>query len=304
MQNFSGIPTLIVTGLSGAGKSQAITILEDAGYFCVDNVPPKLVQTFIDLCRSADSEITNLALVTDIRGDIRGDLMSEAFQQALTGFKEKTAGVEILFLEADTETLVSRYQTSRRRHPLTDQAGSLTRAISLEREKLQVLRRSADYVIDTTRLSNKDLKREIRTILEQEENNPVTLTVSSFGFKYGMPMGADFVFDVRFLPNPFYKKELRDLTGNDPEVRDYVMSLDESVAMLDKVEELIGFVLPQYGAIGKDHLQVAFGCTGGQHRSVTFAVMLAERFGAKGVTVSLDHRDMEKNLLAIGAVGP
>ena len=299
MQNITMKHTLIVTGLSGAGKSQAITILEDAGYFCVDNVPPKLVITFIELCRQADSEIANLALVTDIRGDIRGEMMSETFQKELAAFKEQQAGVELLFLEAETETLVSRYQTSRRKHPLTEQAGSLTRSITLEREKLSYLRQAADFIIDTTDLSPKQLKAEIHNILDRDENPMASLTFSSFGFKYGMPMGADFVFDVRFLPNPFYKKELRELTGNDQAVRDYVMGFAEAREMLEKVKELVTFVVPQYTAIGKDHIQIAFGCTGGQHRSVTFANLLAEYFKQLGYIVSIDHRDTERNLRAI-----
>lgn len=295
----NGSRTLIVTGLSGAGKSLAIDILEDAGFFCVDNVPAKLVTTFIGLCRSADSEINNLALVTDIRGDGRGDIMKSDFQKALAEFKDHRDGVEILFLEASPESLVSRYQTSRRKHPLADRAGSLRRSIELEKEKLQPLKNAADYLINTTDMSSQELRKQINSILETNDDEKITLTVSSFGYKYGLPMGADFVFDVRFLPNPFYKKELRFLTGNDRAVQDYVMQFPESGKMLDRVIELMTFILPQYQSIGKEHIQVAFGCTGGQHRSVTFANLLEKAFREKGYVTNIDHRDTEKNLNSI-----
>lgn len=284
--------TIIVTGLSGAGKSQAIQILEDAGFFCVDNVPPQLVRTFVELCRTGDSEIDNLALVTDIRGDI----FNEQFQLALSSFKNNNNGVEILFLEADPETLVTRYQTTRRKHPLTDRAGSLTQSIKMEREKLAPLRDEADHIINTTGMSVKELKKAIDCILENEGGNAlIRVSVSSFGFKYGMPMGADFVFDVRFLPNPFYKKELRDKTGNDAEVRDYVMSFPEAQTFYEKVADLVAFVIPQYKNVGKEHVEIAFGCTGGQHRSVTFAYLLEQAFRKQGYLTAIDHRDMEKN---------
>ena len=197
--------TLIVTGMSGAGKSKAIDILEDAGFFCVDNVPAQLVRTFVDLCRSGDSEIDRLAVVTDIRGET----FNKAFQEALIAFKNDNKNVDILFLEAEPTTLVSRYQETRRMHPLASRAGSLSRSIDLESKMLKPLRDDADYIIDTTELSTTELRKKINHLLDEDKSDaPLHVNVSSFGFKYGMPIGADFVFDVRFLPNPFYKKEL------------------------------------------------------------------------------------------------
>jgi UPF0042 nucleotide-binding protein len=284
--------TIIVTGLSGAGKSQAIQILEDSGFFCVDNVPPKLVRTFVDLCRSGDSEIDNLALVTDIRGDI----FNEGFQKTLSALKHDNEGVEIMFLEADPDTLINRYQTTRRKHPLTERAGSLSQSIKMEGERLAPLREEADYIINTTGMSPSELRVTVGKILKTAKENVMTqVNVSSFGFKYGMPLSADFVFDVRFLPNPFYKKELRDKTGENQEVRDYVMSFAEARDFLDRVVSLIDSVLPQYRGVGKEHIEVAFGCTGGQHRSVTFAWLFRKAFSDRGFITTINHRDMEKS---------
>lgn len=284
--------TIIVTGLSGAGKSQAIQILEDLGYFCVDNLPPKLIKTFIELCENTGAEIEKLALVTDIRGDI----FSEAFQNSLINFKGGSRDIEMLFLEADDETLITRYQESRRKHPLTGIAGSLSESIKLEREKMSTFRQEADYVINTTDMSNKELKATLEKILQTETSEAFTqINIASFGFKYGLPMSADFVFDVRFLPNPFYKKELRSKTGEDQKVRDYVMSFGEAREFYEKVEDLIEFVIPQYRKVGKEHLEVAFGCTGGQHRSVTFAYLIEKAFRKKGYLTKISHRDITKD---------
>ncbi|MEF9917845.1 MAG: RNase adapter RapZ [Eubacterium sp.] len=284
--------TLIVTGLSGAGKSQAIHILEDLGYFCIDNLPPKLIKTFVELCKNTGAEIEKLALVTDIRGDI----FSEKFQASLIGFKQDHKDIEMLFLDADDETLIARYQESRRKHPLSSIAGSLSESIKLEREKMSSFRQETDFTINTTGMSNKELRAAIQQILESEEEEVFTqVNVASFGFKYGPPMSADFVFDVRFLPNPFYKKELRSKTGNDIEVRDYVMSFEEARQFYEKIEDLIEFVIPQYRKVGKEHFEVAFGCTGGQHRSVTFAYLVEEAFRKKGYQTKISHRDIMKD---------
>ena len=284
--------TLIVTGMSGAGKSKAIDILEDAGFFCVDNVPAQLVRTFVDLCRSGDSEIDRLAVVTDIRGET----FNKAFQEALIAFKNDNKNVDILFLEAEPAILVSRYQETRRMHPLAARAGSLSRSIELESQMLKPLRDDADYIIDTTALSTADLRKEINALLDEDKSDePLHVNVSSFGFKYGMPIGADFVFDVRFLPNPFYKKELRDKTGNDAEVRDYVMSFDAAKMYFEKITDLIESVLPRYVDVNKEHVEIAFGCTGGQHRSVTFAYLTEKYFHAKGYPTSVSHRDITKD---------
>ena len=284
--------TIIVTGLSGAGKSQAIQILEDLEYFCVDNLPPQLIRTFVELCQNTGAEIERLALVTDIRGDI----FSEEFQSSLIAFLKERRDIEMIFLEADDETLVKRYQESRRKHPLAGIAGSLTRSIQMEREKMDPFREEAEYVIDTTGMSTKELRATIKKTLSAEGDTILTqLNVSSFGFKYGLPRSADYVFDVRFLPNPFYKMELRSKTGEDREVRDYVMSFPEAQAFYKKVEELIDLVIPQFKNVEKDHIEIAFGCTGGQHRSVTFAYLIEEAFRKKGYVTRKIHRDITKD---------
>ena len=284
--------TIIVTGLSGAGKSETVQILEDLDYFCVDNLPPQLIKTFVELCKNTGAEIDKLALVTDIRGEI----FSKAFQSSLINFKQDNPDIEMLFLEAEDETLINRYQESRRKHPLTSIAGSLSQSIKMERQRMAVFRNEADYVINTTDMKVKELKATLQKILANEEAETFTqLNVSSFGFKYGLPMSADFVFDVRLLPNPFYKKELRSKTGEDQAVRDYVMSFPEAQEFLKKVEDLIEFVIPQYRKVGKEHLEVAFGCTGGQHRSVTFAYLIEAAFRQKGYLTKISHRDILKD---------
>lgn len=284
--------TLIVTGLSGAGKSKAVDILEDVGFFCVDNVPPQLVRTFVDLCHSGESEIDKLAVVTDIRGD----LFSKWFQADLSDFSNNHKDVEILFLEADPEILVSRYQETRRKHPLSSKAGNLSQSIAMEKQMLMTLRDNADHIINTTKMSTADLKKTLINLLETEKTNvTIQVNASSFGFKYGMPMSADFVFDVRFLPNPFYKKELRPLTGNDEQVRDYVMSFPEAQDYFEKIVVLVDSVIPHYKNVNKEHVEVAFGCTGGQHRSVTFAYLFEQAFQKKVYKTSISHRDIQKD---------
>ena len=280
--------TLIITGLSGAGKTQAIQILEDADYYCVDNVPFYLVPTFIELCNKGESEIANLALVTDIRGLFRGEKQSEIV------FRGKPAGIKVIFLEADESALVTRYQTTRRKHPLSEQAGSLSKSIETEKQILKPLRDDADWVIDTTNYTVKDLRRAIKKVIQHEEKNEkIQLTFSSFGYKYGMPITADYVFDTRFLPNPFYKAELREKTGLDAEVRDYVMSSDASEKFLAETKQLIATVIPEYAGVGKSHVEIAFGCTGGRHRSVTFALLISEAFKSMGYDVRVEHRELE-----------
>lgn len=278
--------TIIVTGLSGAGKTRAIQILEDAGFFCVDNVPFYLVHTFINLCKAGDSEITHLALVADIRGYFRGG------EQNII---QKPDDVKALFLEADTRTLINRYQTSRRQHPLAERAGSLSKSLEMEKKLLAPIRQQSDWIIDTSDLDVKALRRRIMKIIRDEESDEqIRLTFSSFGFKYGIPMTSDFVFDTRFLPNPFYKAELREMTGEDAAVREYVMGSDVAQTFFEQTAQLLKTVIPEYTAVGKNHIEIAFGCTGGQHRSVTFARLMAERFQTAGYDVRIEHRELEK----------
>lgn len=289
--------TLIVTGLSGAGKSEAVDILEDAGFYCVDNVPIYLVDTFVRLCRSSDAEIEKLAVVTDIRSAAT----NLDFKTAVSNFARDMQDAEMIYLDCDEEVLVRRYQESRRKHPLAEQAGNLMSAIVLEKNTLEVLKNQSDLVIDTTHLSPKELKRKLLKFLEREKDNtPIQVNVSSFGYKYGMPLSADFVFDVRFLPNPFYKKELRQLTGEDEAVRDYVMNFPESQDYFDKILTLVESVIPHYEDVSKEYVEIAFGCTGGQHRSVTFAVLLERALREKGYQTALFHRDIKKDREAKG----
>lgn len=281
--------TVIITGLSGAGKSQAVDILEDFGYFCVDNLPQQAILTFVDLCE--ESDIEKLALVTDIRAEV----FKNARSIPLLELKERHPSIQILYLEADESSLVRRYQESRRSHPLAQSSGTLEDAIKQEREWLKPLRDAADNIIDTTGMKTAQLREEITSLLENSESPDVQINIIAFGFKYGLPRSADFSFDARFLPNPFYKPELRHLTGLDASVRDYVMSFEEAREYLKKAEELVEYVVPFYKNVGKYQITVAFGCTGGQHRSVTFAYLFAEYFKKLGYKTVLKTRDIEKD---------
>lgn len=286
--------TLIITGLSGAGKSKTVDILEDEGFYCVDNVPVHLVMTFIRLCRDGESEIEKLAIVTDIRGVVSNPDYTATLNQFVEALPED---VEILFLETKPQELVRRYQVSRRKHPLLDQANTLIGAIEMETHIMGVLRKRANCIIDTTTLSINDLRKLIVNMLVADKKKAqVGVKVSSFGFKYGMPISADFVFDVRFLPNPYYKKDLRQLTGEDEAVQQYVMKFPQSRAYFDKVLDLIKTVIPHYEDVNKKYVEIAFGCTGGRHRSVTFACLLSQALEEEKIAVSLTHRDIDKDL--------
>lgn len=293
---------IIITGMSGAGKSQAAQILEDLGFFCVDNLPPQLIGVFLNLCRESASEIEKVALVTDIRAEVfrskeietAGPVPLKCVTEGLSpSLKEET---QIVFLDASDEVLVARYQETRRDHPLAGSSSNLLAAIQEERKSLNHLRDKAQLVIDTSNLAIKDLKAIFCDHL-QEDKKPVRLKVNiySFGFKYASPMGADYVFDVRFLPNPFYKKKLRLKTGNDQAVRDYVASFKEAGIFYDKLLALLSFVIPQFKRVSKHTIEIAIGCTGGQHRSVTFANWLAADLKDQGFEVAVKHRDILKH---------
>lgn len=280
---------VVVTGMSGGGKRTALKMLEDAGYYCVDNLPVSLVQKFAELITMPGSEITKVALGLDVRAD-------QSFEDAtriLQDLKKKEYNVEILFMEAGDEVLIKRYKESRRVHPLSVE-GRIEDGVRQERKVLGTIRGQADYVIDTTSLLTRELKEELdRIFVRNEEYNSLMVTVMSFGFKYGIPSDADLVFDVRFLPNPFYIDALKHKTGNDREVQDYVMNFEESHVFLDKLADMIEFLIPNYIKEGKYRLVIAIGCTGGKHRSVTLANRLYERLkdqGSYGVT--LHHRDV------------
>lgn len=282
---------VIITGLSGAGKSRAIDALEDIGFYCVDNMPPSLIPKFAELCYQSEGKISRIAIVTDIRG---GDFFVDLFSE-LDYMKSKNVEYKILFLDASDSVLITRYKETRRRHPLTDMFnGSMEEAIKAERRLLMPARERADYVIDTSLLTAQQLKQKIMGIFSKDSSEGMLVDCTSFGFKYGIPAEADLVFDVRCLPNPFYLENLKYKTGLDQEVQDYVMQFGQSVKLLEKLSDLIDFLLPLYQEEGKSHLVIAVGCTGGKHRSVTFAERIYKHLSDKGLRTTVNHRDIMK----------
>lgn len=285
---------VVVTGMSGAGKSTALKMLEDAGYYCVDNLPVPLIGKFAELVSTPNSEIEKVVIGVDVR---TGQAFTE-LDRVLGELNESSIPCEVLFFEATDEVLIKRYKETRRIHPL---AGSdrIDQGIERERQKLAAIKKRANYIIDTSQMLTRELKSEIDKIFVNNQNfKNLFVTIVSFGFKYGIPTDADLVFDVRFLPNPFYYDELKNLNGNDREVADYVMGFDEAGTFLDKLEEMLIFLLPNYILEGKNQLVVTIGCTGGKHRSVTLANALYDRmqkydeYGFK-----IEHRDIEKDAL-------
>lgn len=284
---------VVVTGLSGAGKSTTLDFLEDAGYYCVDNLPVQLISEFAKLLNEND-EIERAALGIDVR---TGSAFDE-LESALEAIKEMGISYEILFLESDDSVLVKRYKETRRLHPLSF-GDRIEVGITREREKLSNIKKHASHIIDTSRMLTRELKAEIDRIFVSDLNyRDLYVTILSFGFKYGIPSDADLVFDVRFLPNPYYHDELRPLTGKDKEVSDFVMSFDEAHAFLDKLEDMLCFLIPNYIAEGKNQLVVAIGCTGGKHRSITLAEALYSRMSKyDDYGFKLEHRDLGKDAL-------
>ncbi len=281
---------VIVTGLSGAGKTQALRSLEDLGFFCVDNLPPALIPKFAELCAQAASIINKIALVVDIRG---GEFFNTLFE-VLSELDDQGIGHEILFLEASDETLVRRFKESRRRHPLSAH-GEVLDAIQQERSLLQELRGGANKIIDTSDKAVKDLKEEITSIFADTASaTGLHVTLISFGYKYGIPLDSDLVIDVRFLPNPYYQPSLRPHTGNDPVVRDFVFKSSTTGEFMDKFVSFVEFLIPQYVNEGKTALMVAIGCTGGLHRSVALANRIAEILSSREYRVSVRHRDINR----------
>lgn len=284
---------VIVTGMSGAGKSSALKMLEDADYFCVDNLPIPLVDKFAQLTLEGGSgEISKVAVGLDVRS-------GNAFEQlegVLDNLREAGISHEILFLDAQDQVLVKRYKETRRNHPL-DRTGRVDAGIARERKKLEFLKRRADYIIDTSQLLSRELKQEIDKIFVQNCGfKSLIVTILSFGFKYGIPGDADLVFDVRFLPNPYYLEELRPYTGNDEPVRSFVMNCRQAGEFLDKVEDLVRFLIPNYIVEGKNQLVIGIGCTGGKHRSVTLANGLFLRLAQmEDIGVRVEHRDIDKD---------
>ena len=282
---------MIVTGLSGAGKSRAVDALEDIGFYCVDNMPPQLISKVAEICLAGNSQINRIAIVTDLRG---GDMFYGLFEQ-LDELKDKGLEYKLLFLDASNQELVRRYKETRRRHPLADLVkGGLEEAIRNERILLKPARERADYIIDTTHLSANELKQRMNNIFLDNIRNSMLVNVMSFGFKYGVPAEADLVFDVRCLPNPFYVDDLKPKTGLDEEVRNYVMDSEDSRKLLEKLKDLISFLIPLYQKEGKTQLMIGVGCTGGKHRSVTFAELLYQYLSDQNHNVRVLHRDIAK----------
>ena len=282
---------VIVTGMSGAGKSTALKMLEDVGYFCVDNLPFPLITKLSELALTPSAEINKIAVGVDIRS---GNSFSE-FEKGLDELIQTGFEFEILFLDSKDDVLIKRYKETRRNHPLAKE-GRLDEGIQKERRKLEDLRKRADYILDTSNMLTRELKTELNKIfVENKEFKNIYVTVCSFGFKYGIPNDADLVFDVRCLPNPFYKEGLRILTGLDKEVRDYVFSTEQANGLYDRIREVLKFSVPLYEKEGKAQLVVAFGCTGGQHRSTAFAYRMQQEFEQEWDNVKMTCRDMSMN---------
>ncbi|WP_325201014.1 RNase adapter RapZ [Oscillibacter sp.] len=282
---------LIISGLSGGGKSKAASFLEDSGFYIVDNMPAAMILKFAEFCAGGGGRYARVALVYDVR---TAESFSELFD-VLDKLKGMEGVCRMLFLEASPAAIIKRYKETRRRHPLEKETDSLEEAVEKERELMLSVKQRADFVIDTTRLSTAKLRSELLRIFNGEgEQAGMTVSVTSFGFKYGLPLEADLVLDVRFMPNPFYIEELRSQTGLDKPVSDYVFSFPQTCDFLLKVEDLLRFTLPLYAEEGKTGLVVAVGCTGGHHRSVAIAHALTGFIREQGYQAAEHHRDMER----------
>ena len=278
---------VVVTGMSGGGKLTAIRFLEDMGYYCVDNLPVRLIDPFMELVSAPGSDVDKVVLGLDVRADKSFDNV----EQVLAALKKKGYKYEILFMDASDEALIKRYKETRRQHPVSP-TGRVEDGIAQERKILEQIKKEADYVIDTSGLLTRVLKEElVKIFVKDEKYNSLMISIMSFGFKNGIPADADLVFDVRFLPNPFYVESLKKLTVNDKPVRDYVMSFPEAGQFMEKLEDMISFLIPGYVKEGKNQLVIAIGCTGGQHRSVTIANALAEKLRGGDYGINLYHRD-------------
>jgi RNase adapter protein RapZ len=285
-----GPQVVIITGVSGSGKSTALRALEDAGFYCVDNLPIVFLEKLLELSGNTAGEVSRIALVVDAR---EGRFLVEA-PRVIQELRQQGADVEVIFLDASDEALVHRYSETRRRHPLAGEGGTVPDGIAAERRALADLKTIADEVADTTTLNVHELKRLVGRRFVAGEGTKLGVTVVSFGYRFGIPTHADLVLDVRFLPNPFFIPELKPFPGTDPRVAAFVLGQADAKAFLERFSELCGFLLPRYRAEGKSYLTIAIGCTGGKHRSVAIAGALAERLEASGQPVRLWHRDVEK----------
>ncbi len=284
---------LIVTGMSGSGKSSVMVVMEDIGYYCIDNIPPMLISQFVDLCRQSETAIDKIAAAVDIRS---GDMFAEIFRSWQKLKANSDISVKVLFIEASDEVLIKRYKETRRKHPLDEKFnGNMHEAIKYEWQQLSQLREIADYYIETSNLSSSQLKEQIKSLFLERDSDSLVIKVMSFGFKYGVSTESDLVFDVRCLPNPYYIPELRNHTGLDQCVRDYVMQHESSQQLFSKIADLIDFLIPMYVHEGKSQLVIAFGCTGGKHRSITFAELMTKHLLSKDYKVQKYHRDITKD---------
>ena len=282
---------VIITGLSGSGKSQTVNVLEDAGFFCIDNMPPQLIPKFAEICRE-NGTIDKIALVTDIRG---GSLFLN-LQDNIEQLREDNINAKVLFVSADHEEIKRRYKETRRKHPLLDVAGGdIDKAIEAETDILTPIRQSSDYFIDTTHMNTNNLREAVRNLFVEDISDTLLISCVSFGFMHGIPAEADLVFDVRCMPNPYHVPELRSFTGLDQCVQDYVMGFEVSREMRTKLFDMIDFLLPQYIAEGKSQLVIAVGCTGGRHRSVTYTEQLYSHLKENGYRARILHRDVNKS---------
>ena len=284
---------VIITGMSGAGKTSALHIMEDIGYYCVDNIPSSLLPTLYKLCSESDDEaMRRVAVVVDVRGNDNYEKMYSNLEK----FRKENQGVNILYFDAKIDNLIVRYKETRRRHPLIDRLkqGSVAEAVEFEKALLIPVKNLADYNIDTTYMSIKQLRERIMSMFMEDTSQSLMLTFMSFGFKYGIPLEADLIIDVRCLPNPYYIPELRPLTGLDKEIQDYVLASDETQEFIRRVLSLLDFSVPLYLKEGKTGLVVGIGCTGGKHRSVTIARVLDGHFIEKGYKCVISHRDVTK----------
>lgn len=280
---------LIISGVSGSGKSLANKVFEDLGYYCVDNLPVPLLSHFLDLIGQSFGEFTKVALVIDARDkEYIEDLPNEIQKNLLRG-----KNVNLLFLDANNDVLTRRYSETRHKHPLSP-TGSVAEGIQKERDVLLSIKQMANYTIDTSHLSPGDLRKKIISIFHDttSKSNQMTVAVSSFGYKYGLPLNSDIVFDVRFLNNPFFYEELKHKTGLDQEVRKFVLDQQDAITFLKKIEDMLGFLLPRYEVEGKSYFQISIGCTGGQHRSVAMTMEVEKMVAKMGFTVKVQHREL------------
>jgi len=284
---------IIVTGLSGAGKTEATRSLEDMGYFCVDNLPPKLIPKFAEACVQSQGKLNKVALVIDIRGGIFFDDLFES----LNYLKKQDFKYEILFLDSSDEVLVKRFKETRRSHPLAPGSRIIT-GINEERTRLREVKDRADIIIDTSKYAIKDLREEMTKNYgdTKQPKKQLSVTILSFGFKYGIPVDSDLVFDVRFIPNPFYIPTLKPYSGNDEPVKNYVLEQEETKGFIKRVDDLLEFLIPKYKKEGKRQLIISIGCTGGRHRSVAIANELYESLNNKDYNISVEHRDIKEDV--------